>query len=235
MQRAQLDLVRDLNRRKLEHDVYHPEIEGAIESFELAFRMQDEVPQVLDMRSESAATLKLYGVGPGLPTDRFGRQCILARRLADAGVRFIEITAPGSWDHHFMLKEELTKSCAGVDQPLAALLIDLKQRGLLRDTLVVWGGEFGRTPYAQSGNGRDHNNKGFTFWMAGGGVKGGLAYGATDEFGYQAVEKPMHIHDWHATVLHLLGLDHERLTFRYGGRDFRLTDVYGNVVKEIMV
>ena len=233
LQRAQLDLVRDLNRRKLEQDVYHPEIEGAIESFELAFRMQAEVPQVLDMRSEPESMLKLYGVGPGLATDRFGRQCILARRLAEAGVRFIEITAPTQWDHHFQLKEALPKSCAMTDQPLAALLIDLKQRGLLKDTLVIWGGEFGRTPYAQSINGRDHNNKGFTMWMAGGGVKGGLAYGATDEFGYQAVENPVHIHDLHATVLHLLGLDHERLTFRYGGRDYRLTDVYGNVVQDI--
>jgi hypothetical protein len=234
LQRAQLDLVRDLNRRKLEQDVYHPEIEGAIESFELAFRMQDEIPHVLDMTAESAATHKLYGVGPGLPTDRFARQCILARRLAEAGVRFIEVTAPGSWDHHFRLKEELPKSCLATDQPIAALLIDLKQRGLLDDTLVIWGGEFGRTPYAQSVNGRDHNNKGFTMWMAGGGVRGGLAYGATDEFGYQAVDKPVHIHDWHATVLHLLGLNHEKLTFRYGGRDYRLTDVYGNVVTDIM-
>lgn len=234
LQRAQLDLVRDLNLRKLERDTYHPEIEGAIESFELAFRMQDEVPEVLDMRSEPASMLKLYGVGSGLPTDRFGRQCILARRLAEAGVRFIEITAPVGWDHHFMLKDELAKSCLATDQPVAALLTDLKQRGLLEDTLVIWAGEFGRTPYAQSGTGRDHNNKGYTIWMAGGGVKGGLAYGATDEFGYQAVDKPVHIHDWHATLLHLLGLDHERLTFKYGGRPFRLTDVYGNVVKEIL-
>jgi hypothetical protein len=178
---------------------------------------------------------QLYGIGPGLPTDRFGRQCLLARRLAEAGVRFIEITSPVGWDHHFMLKEELAKSCAATDQPIAALLTDLKQRGLLEDTLVIWAGEFGRTPYAQSGTGRDHNNKGYTLWMAGGGVKGGLAYGATDEFGYQAVQDPVHIHDWHATILHLLGLDHERLTFNYGGRDFRLTDVYGRVVTEIMV
>jgi hypothetical protein len=234
LQRAQIDLVRDLNLRKLERDVYHPEIEGAIESFELAFRMQDEVPELLDMRSEPESILKLYGVGPGLPTDRFARQCIMARRLSEAGVRFIEITAPVGWDHHFLLKDALTKSGAATDQPLAALLTDLKQRGLLKDTLVIWAGEFGRTPYAQSGDGRDHNNKGYTLWMAGGGVKGGLAHGATDEFGYEAVEKPVHVHDWHATVLHLLGLDHERLTFNYGGRDFRLTDVYGNVVKEIL-
>ena len=234
LQREQLDLIRSLNARKLERDKYHPEIEGAIESFELAFRMQDEVPDVLDLRSEPEFLLKQYGIGPGLPTDRFGRQCLLARRLAEAGVRFIEITAPVGWDHHFILKEELTKSCAATDQPLAALLADLKQRGLFDDTLVVWAGEFGRTPYAQSGNGRDHNNKGYTIWMAGGGVKGGLGYGATDEFGYQAVEHPVHIHDWHATLLHLLGLDHQRLTFNYGGRNFRLTDVHGAVVRDIL-
>lgn len=234
LQRTQLDFVRDLNRHKLDRDVYHPEIEGAIESFELAFRMQGEVPEVLDMRAEPESIRQLYGVRSGLPTDRFGRQCILARRLAEAGVRFIEITAPIGWDHHFNLKDELARSCLATDQPIAALLTDLKQRGLLQDTLVIWAGEFGRTPYAQSGTGRDHNNKGFTIWMAGAGVKGALTYGATDEFGYQAVEKPVHVHDWHATVLHMLGLDHERLTFNYGGRDFRLTDVYGNVVKEIL-
>jgi hypothetical protein len=234
LQREQLDLIRALNVRKLERDVYHPEIEGAIESFELAFRMQDEVPDLLDLKSEPESMLQLYGVGPGLPTDRFGRQCIMARRLAEAGVRFIEVTAPVGWDHHFMLKEELTKSCAATDQPVAALLTDLKQRGLLQDTLVIWGGEFGRTPYAQSGTGRDHNNKGYTIWMAGGGVKGGLGYGATDEYGAQAVEKPVHIHDWHATLLHLMGMDHERLTFNYAGRNFRLTDVYGNVVTDIL-
>jgi len=234
LQRAQLDLVRDLNRHKLDRDVYHPEIEGAIESFELAFRMQDRVPDVLDLRGEPESVLKLYGVGSGLPTDRFGRQCILARRLAEAGVRFIEITAPVGWDHHFLLKDELRKSADATDRPIAGLLTDLKQRGLLKDTLVVWAGEFGRTPYGQATFGRDHNSKGFTIWMAGGGVRGGLAYGATDEFGYQAVENPVHVHDWHATVLHLLGLDHKRLTFNYGGRDFRLTDVYGDVVTGIL-
>ena len=234
LQRKQLDLIRSLNQHKLARDIHHPEIEGAIESFELAFRMQDEVPEVLDLRDETEATKKLYGVGPGLPTDRFGRQCILARRLAEAGVRFIEITAPTQWDHHFLIENELPKSCLATDQPLSALLADLKQRGLLKDTLVIWGGEFGRTPYGQSGSGRDHNNKGFSLWMAGAGLKGGYSHGATDEFGYEAVEKPVHIHDWHATVLHLLGLDHERLTFNYGGRDFRLTDVYGDVVQDIM-
>ncbi len=197
--------------------------------------MQDEVPEVLDLRSEPESILKLYGVGAGLPTDRFGRQCLLARRLAEAGVRFIEITAPVGWDHHFLLKDELAKSCAATDQPIAALLTDLKQRGLLKDTLVIWAGEFGRTPYAQSGHGRDHNNKGYTH-LDGRRRRQGRAwrYGATDEFGYQAVEKPVHIHDWHATILHLLGLDHKRLTFNYGGRDFRLTDVYGKVVTDIV-
>ncbi len=235
MQRSQLDLIRGLNQHKLKRDVVHPEIEGAIESFELAFRMQDEVPTVLDMQSEPESMLKLYGVGSGLATDRFGRQCILARRLAEAGVRFVEITAPVMWDHHFFIQNELPKSCLATDQPIAALLIDLEQRGLLEDTLVVWAGEFGRTPYGQSGHGRDHNNKGYTIWMAGGGVRGGMAYGATDDIGYQAVEQPVHIHDWHATLLHLLGLDHQRLTFNYGGREFRLTDVYGDVVTEILV
>ena len=233
-QRDQLDLIRDLNARKLQRDVYHPEIEGAIESFELAFRMQDEIPELLDLRSESASTQQSYGVGPGLETDRFGRQLLLARRLAEAGVRFIEVTSPVGWDHHFMLKDNLSESCAATDQPVAALLADLKQRGMLEETLVIWAGEFGRTPYAQSGTGRDHNANGYTIWMAGGGVKGGYSYGATDEFGAKAVEDSVHTHDWHATILHLLGLDHERLTFNYAGRNFRLTDVYGDVVTDIL-
>lgn len=233
-QRRQLDLIRDLNAHKLQRDDYNPEIEGAIESFELAFRMQAEVPDLLDLSSETDATLQDYGVGSGRPTDRFGRQCLLARRMAEAGVRFIELTAPKDWDHHFMLKTALPESCLATDQPVAALLSDLKSRDMLKDTLVVWAGEFGRTPYAQSGTGRDHNNKGYTLWMAGGGVKGGMAYGATDELGYAAVANPVHIHDWHATMLHLLGLDHTQLTFNYAGRDFRLTDVYGHVVKDII-
>lgn len=233
-QRQQLDLIRDLNESRLERDRYNPEIEGAIESFELAFRMQHSVPSLLDLKDEDRSTLKAYGIESGLPTDRFGRQCLLARRMVEAGVRFIELTAPVGWDHHFLLKDNLTESCLATDQPVAALLTDLKQRGLLKDTLVIWAGEFGRTPYAQSGTGRDHNNRGFTIWMAGGGVRGGTSYGSTDEFGHKAVENPVHIHDWHATILHLLGLDHERLTFNYAGRDFRLTDVYGNVVDEII-
>ena len=233
-QRRQLDLIRDLNLQKLARDQNHPEIEGAIESFEIAFRMQDQIPSVMDLSSESKETLTRYGIDSGRPTDQFGRQCLMARRLSEAGVRFVEVTAPMSWDHHFQLSTVLPSACEATDQPIAALLQDLKERDLLKDTLVIWAGEFGRTPYAQSGTGRDHNNKGFTLWMAGGGAKAGLSWGATDDFGYQAVESPVHIHDWHATVLHLLGLDHTKLTFNYAGREFRLTDVHGNVVRDIV-
>lgn len=231
-QRAQLDLIRGLNQHKLARDGLHPEIEGAIESFELAFRMQSEVPDVLDLRKEPESILKLYGIGQG--KDQFARQCLLARRLAEAGVRFIEIASPVNWDHHNRLREQLSTCCAATDQPIAALLTDLKARGLLKDTLVVWAGEFGRTPYAQSGDGRDHNHRGYSIWMAGGGVKGGLTYGATDEIGHKAVIAPMHIHDWHATILHLLGLDHTQLTFNYGGRHFRLTETSGTVATGIL-
>jgi hypothetical protein len=231
LQRAQLDLIRGLNERKMEREGVLPEIEGAIASFELAFRMQSEIPDVLDLRSEPEHVLKLYGIGQG--KDQFARQCLLARRMAEAGVRFIEIASPGNWDHHNRLRELLATNCAATDQPIAALLTDLKARGMLKDTLVVWAGEFGRTPYAQSGDGRDHNHKGYSIWMAGGGVKGGLRYGATDEVGYKAELNPMHIHDWHATILHLLGLDHTKLTFNYGGRNFRLTNVNGEVAKGI--
>ena len=232
LQRAQIDLIRGLNERKLERDGFHPEIEGAIQSFELAFRMQSEVPDVLDLRSEPEHILKLYGIGQ--VKDQFARQCLLARRMAEAGVRFIEIASPGNWDHHNRLRELLATNCAATDQPIAALLTDLKARGMLKDTLVVWAGEFGRTPYAQSEDGRDHNHKGYSIWMAGGGVKGGLTYGATDETGYKATLNPMHIHDWHATMLHLLGLDHTKLTYNYGGRNFRLTNVSGEVAKGII-
>jgi hypothetical protein len=232
LQRAQLDLIRGLNQHKLARDVYQPEIEGAIESFELAFRMQDEVPRVLDLRSEPESVSKLYGIGHG--QDQFARQCLLARRLAEAGVRFIEITSSVHWDHHNLLKDSLAKSCAATDRPIAALLTDLKTRGMLKDTLVIWAGEFGRTPYNQGFDGRDHNNKGYSIWMAGGGVRGGMTHGATDEIGYKAVANPVHIHDWHATILHLLGLDHAKLTFNYGGRNFRLTNVSGNVVDGIL-
>jgi hypothetical protein len=229
-QRTQLDFLQSLNREALEREPHNPGVEGAIESFELAFRMQKDLPKVMDIANESAATRSLYGIGEQA-TETFGRQCLLARRFVEAGVRFVEITS-GQWDHHQNLKTALTNKALSTDKPIAGLLKDLKERGLLKDTLVLWGGEFGRTPYAQGTDGRDHNSKGFTTWMAGGGVKGGLSYGATDEYGNAAVEGKVHIHDWHATILHLLGLDHEQLTYRYAGRDMRLTDVKGNVVKE---
>ncbi len=232
-QREQLDLIQRLNQQKLKRDQTHPEVEGVIESFELAFRMQTAMPELLDLSGESQATLDLYGVGRQA-TDRFGRQCLLARRLAESGVRFIEITH-GNWDTHFNMSTQFPNLCEQIDKPIAGLLADLERRGMLEDTLVVWAGEFGRTPYAQGSDGRDHNNKGYTTWMAGGGVKGGFRYGATDEVGAEAVEGKCHIHDWHATILHLLGLNHQQLTYRYAGRDFRLTDVHGNVLKDIMV
>lgn len=231
-QRRQIDLIQGLNRHKLSKETHQPQIEGMIESFELAFRMQSEVPDTLDLKAESQETLELYGIGQ--EKDAFARQCLLARRMAEAGVRFIEIASPVGWDHHAMLKKNLADNCGETDRPIAALLTDLKRRGMLRDTLVVWAGEFGRTPYMQGIDGRDHNHKGFSIWMAGGGVKGGMNYGATDEIGYKAVENPMHIHDWHATMLHLLGIDHKQLTYNYGGRDFRLTETGGNVAKEII-
>jgi len=231
-QRKQLDLLQTLNREhaRAKHD--SDEVEGVIESFELAFRMQAELPALLDLSKEKPATLESYGIGAD-ETDGFGRQCLMARHLAEAGVRFIEISH-GGWDQHRNLKTDLPRQCKEVDRPIAALLDDLEQRGMLKDTLVIWGGEFGRTPYAQNGDGRDHNHKGFTTWMAGGGVKGGFSYGATDENGIEAVEGKLTIPDWHATILHLVGLDHERLTFNYAGRDFRLTNVSGEVAKEIL-
>jgi hypothetical protein len=230
LQRKQLDLVQAMNRDLLTSTA-NPEVEGVIESYELAFRMQGELPKVMDMSKESPATLAAYGVGGGASSD-FGKQCLMARRFAEAGVRFIEVCHAG-WDQHQNLQSRLTANCAATDKPIAALLADLKARGLLQDTLVLWGGEFGRTPDGRRADGRDHNAKGYTMWMAGGGVRGGMSYGATDDYGYKAVENPMHIHDLHATILALLGLDHEKLTYRYAGRDFRLTDVHGNVVKSI--
>lgn len=231
-QRKQLDLLQSLNRDRLAEDKVNSELEGVIESYELAFRMQTAVPKIMDFKDESPSTLDAYGIGGG-QTDGFGRQCLMARRFAEAGVRFIELGHAG-WDHHNQLRTRLEANCTQIDQPIAALLADLKQRDMLKDTLVVWGGEFGRTPHAQNDNGRDHNAVGYTMWMAGGGVKGGLRYGATDEHGIRAAENKMHIHDLHATILHLLGLDHERLTYRYSGRDFRLTDVHGIVAKDIL-
>ncbi len=230
-QREQIDFVQTLNkeRQRREKD---SAIEGLIESYELAFRMQAEVPELIDLTNEKQSTLDMYGIGQ-TATDGFGRQCLLARRFAEEGVRFIEVSQ-GGWDTHRNLRADLERQCGVVDRPIAALLTDLKQRGMLDDTLVIWGGEFGRTPYAQNGDGRDHNAKGFTIWMAGGGVKGGLSYGSTDATGGEAVDGVMDIHAWHATALHLMGLDHSSLTFNHAGRDFRLTDVKGRVVPEIV-
>ena len=232
LQRQQLDLVQAMNRDLLASAGSNPEVEGVIESYELAFRMQSELPGVMDFSKESPATLAMYGINDG-PSSGFGKQCLMARRFAQAGVRFIEVCHSG-WDQHQNLQSKLTANCSATDKPIAALLTDLKAHGLLKDTLVIWGGEFGRTPDSRRPDGRDHNAKGYTMWMAGGGVRGGLSYGGTDDYGYKAVENPVHIHDLHATILALLGLDHEKLTYRYAGRDFRLTDVHGNVVKAIM-
>ena len=226
-QRRQLDLLQGLNRDFLAATA-DPRVEGLIESYELAFRMQDALPRVMDLSGETRETLELYAA-----EEPFGRQCLLARRFAEAGVRFIELTH-ADWDHHGFLAEGLTKNCQQIDRPIAGLLTDLDRRGLLRDTLVVWGGEFGRTPDDPSTDGRNHNHRGYSMWLAGGGVRGGLVHGATDDYGFEAVEGKVHTHDLHATLLAVLGLDHERLTYRYGGRDFRLTDVHGRVVREIL-
>jgi hypothetical protein len=232
VQRHRIDLVQAMNRRQLDRLESDQQMEGVIDSFELAFRMQTETPRLVDFSSESQATFDLYGIGAS-PTDQFGRQCLLARRFAEAGVRFVQVSLDG-WDHHSKITEGLANQCAVSDKPIAGLLTDLKARGLLDDTLVVWGGEFGRTPHAQNGDGREHNHHGFTMWMAGGGVKGGITHGVTDDFGYYAVDGHVHINDLHATMLHLMGLDHERLTFEHHGRPFRLTDVAGRVVEKIL-
>jgi hypothetical protein len=231
-QRVQLDFVQSLNRSALDNGGDTAAIEGMIESYELAFRMQAELPRLMDLSKETKETQELYGIGTQ-GTGAFGRQCLLARRFVEAGVRFVEVSARG-WDHHQNLKDALERNCTAIDKPISGLLADLKRRDLLKDTLVIWGGEFGRTPVAQNGNGRDHNNKGYTIWMAGGGVKGGIRHGATDEYGFEAVDGRVHVHDWHATLLHLLGLNHEKLTYRHAGRDMRLTDVKGQLVKEVL-
>src|SRR6056297_1292054 len=235
-QRQQLDLLQAMNREHLSQIGESPALEGRLNAFELAFRMQASMPELQDLNQESAATHRLYGIDDPI-TEDFGRQCLMGRRFLEAGVRFVQVTHSDSevqWDQHSDLYRGHTKNAAEVDKPIAGLLQDLKSRGLLEDTLVVWGGEFGRTPTAQGTNGRDHNPHGFTMWMAGGGVKGGYAYGATDDYGYYAMENKMHVHDLHATMLHLLGLDHERLTYPHAGRDFRLTDVAGNVATDIL-
>ncbi len=232
VQREQLDLVQSLNRAHLQRAVTDPAIEGLIGNYEQAFRVQSTLPQILSLDDESVATRDRYGVD-GKTTDNFARQCLLARKLAEQGVRYIQVSTDYTWDHHQKCEEGLIKEAAKVDRPIAALLEDLEQRGMLDETLVLWGGEFGRTPTAENGNGRNHHPQGFTVWMAGGGVKPGLTYGASDPFGYRPVENPIHMHDLHATILHALGLDHERLTYRYAGRDFRLTDVFGSVAHDL--
>jgi hypothetical protein len=232
-QRRQLDLVNQLNRRHRrdrEDDSY---LGARIESFELAFRMQMQAPEVFDIGTEPDSVRRLYGLDQPR-TEPFGKQCLIARRLVERGVRFVQLHTETNWDHHTGIRTELPTCCAGMDQPVAGLLKDLKARGLLEDTLVIWGGEFGRSPVAQKGDGRDHHPYGFTMWLAGGGVQGGMVHGATDEFGWYAVEDKVHVHDLHATVLHLMGIDHERLTYRYTGRDYRLTDVSGNLIKKII-
>jgi hypothetical protein len=230
-QRLELDLLASLDheRRSATDSV----TESRIQSFEMAFRMQNAAPTVQDLTKETPETLKLYGIDEKT-TENFGRQCLMARRFAEAGVRFVQCSHSYKWDQHGNLKKDHTRNALEVDKPIAGLLEDLKRRGLLKDTLVVWGGEFGRTPVAQGKDGRDHNPHAFTMFMAGGGVKPGYIHGATDDYGYYSVEDKVHVHDLHATILHLLGLDHLKLTYRHAGRDFRLTDVHGEVVKSII-
>jgi len=236
-QQRQLDLVQALNREQIKNRAGDSELAAVIESYELAFRMQRHAPEALDLSRETKTTLDQYGIGVPA-TDDYGRRCLMARRLAEAGVRYIQVNYTDNsnnppWDQHSEMPKHAAHAAA-VDKPIAALLADLKQRGLLDDTLVWWGSEFGRNPFAENnGTGRDHNPNGFTAWLAGGGVKAGFSYGSTDEFGHVAVAQKVHMHDLHATILRLLGLDHQRLTYRYSGRDFRLTDVAGDVKHEI--
>lgn len=231
LQRKQLDLIQAMNRDLAASPAAPDELDGVIESYELAFKMQGKVPELLDISSEPQHVLDAYGVKAG-PAGSFARQCVMARRLSEAGVRFVEICQPG-WDHHSNLHKGLIENCAASDQPTAALLTDLGQRGLLDETLVIFGSEFGRMPTAQGPDGRDHNITGYPMWLTGAGVKKGFSYGATDEYGQHAVEGRMHTMDLHATLLALMGLDHEALTYRYAGRDFRLTDVGGTIAREI--
>ncbi len=240
-QREQLDALKQLNKLHAAQREEDSRLSARIESFELGFRMQAEAPGAFDVENESAETKKLYGVGDNV-TDIFGKQCLMARRLVERGVRMVQVYHTQTdkrascqlWDQHSELKKELPNNCAAVDKPIAGLLKDLKARGLLEDTLVIWGGEFGRTPTAEGTNGREHHPFGFTMWLAGGGIQGGVVHGATDEFGWHATENKVHVHDLHATILHLMGIDHTKLTYRYSGRDYRLTDVHGTVVNGIL-
>ncbi|MDP7017937.1 MAG: DUF1501 domain-containing protein [Pirellulaceae bacterium] len=234
LQKKQLELIQSINRRQLRDVGEDQRIEGLIANYELAFRLQTTIPRIMSLDDESQETLDLYGVDRK-PTDNFARQCLLARKFAERGVRYIQVSTDYTWDHHQKVKEGSIGESAKVDRPIAGLLEDLARRGLLEDTLVLWGGEFGRTPMAENENGRNHHPTAFTVWMAGGGVRGGLTYGSTDEFGYAPTENPVHMHDLHATLLHALGLDHERLTYRHAGRDFRLTNIYGNVVHDVLI
>jgi len=236
LQRSKLDLIAQLDGAAA---APNPAIEAAIQNYELAFRMQRAVPGVADLGTESDATRALYGLDAAFePTRTYGSLCLLARRLVERGVRFVELTCPRSsgdrWDQHSGLRQGHEDNARAVDQPIAALLTDLERRGLLEETVVVWAGEFGRTPMAQGTDGRDHNPHGFSIWLAGAGIRGGTIYGATDEYGYFAVEDKMTVHDLHATLLHLLGMDHTRLTYRFSGRDMRLTDVHGEIAHGIL-
>jgi hypothetical protein len=233
LQRAELDFLQKMNRRRLREDGSDGDLEARINSFELAFRMQAAAPELQSISGETPETLKGYGLENG-PTKNFGRQCLMARRFIERGVRFVQCTHSYKWDQHGDLRNGHSRNAMEVDQPIAALLRDLKTRGLLDETLVLWGGEFGRTPVAQGDNGRDHNPQGYTMWMAGGGFRGGMTYGKTDEYGYYAVEDKVHLHDLHATMLHQLGLDHTKLTYKFAGRDFRLTDIHGEIVHDIL-
>ncbi len=232
LQRKQLDLIQELNHELQAKPSAPPELEAVIQSYELAFKMQGDVPALLDISQEPESVREAYGVKPG-PEGSFARQCLMARRLSEAGVRFVEIRQPG-WDHHNNLHKGLLANAAATDQPTAALLADLEQRGMLDDTLVLFGSEFGRLPTAQGPDGRDHNITGYPMWLAGAGVKAGYSHGATDEFGTHAIDGRMHTNDLHATLLALMGLDHELLTYHYAGRDFRLTDVGGHVAHEVL-
>lgn len=229
LQRMELDFVQQLNQRQLQQQESATILESRINTLELAYRMQTAAPHLQDISDETEATQRLYGLDQA-ETKNFGRQCLMARRFAEQGVRFVQVTHSYKWDQHGDLRNGHARNAKEVDKPIAGLLQDLKMRGLLEDTLVLWGGEFGRTPVAQGDNGRDHNPQGYSMWLAGGGVRAGIRYGATDDYGYYAAVDKVHLHDLHATILHLLGLDHLRLTYRYGGRDFRLTDIYGEVI-----
>jgi hypothetical protein len=237
-QRDELDLLARLNRRQIERKPGETELKARLATYELAFRMQAEAPEAVDLSQESEATQKLYGLDDPA-TEKFGRRCLMARRLVERGVRFVQVYSGGghndeNWDAHGDVNKNHELHCKETDKPMAGLIADLKSRGLLDETLIVWSGEFGRTPTGQNGKGRDHNPRGFSTWMAGGGVKGGQTIGATDPFGFAAVENKVHVHDFHATILHLMGINHKLLTYFHAGRDYRLTDVEGNVIEQIV-